>query len=155
VADEKQPPPPQPNPPTSNQTNFGSIKLTAAKGKGLAVTYGQNDDQKFVQVQGPIGYGGGVKWDPNGRLPTPKDGSKPPRAFLGLIASVSVSLGPFSFDWPLRTGVVIFTGPSGKTAMEGQGSATPRWTLKAKQGLGLGLSGMAGFDVGTTFDFLK
>jgi RHS repeat-associated protein len=132
-----------------------SVKVTAAKGRGGAITVGRDNGQDFVQVQAGLGYGGGIKFDPFGRLPRPPDNSCPPRAFLGFSATGSLSIGPISFDWPLRAGIVIYQDADGKLHVAEGNDWRPKLTLKWKEGWGLGASGLAGGDVGVTTDFFK
>jgi hypothetical protein len=58
---------------------------------------------------------------------------------------VSASLGPFSFDFVMRSGVVVYTDSDGKTRIAEGNTMAPKITTKAKRGFGLGLSGLAGF----------
>ena len=152
---QQQQPPPPPPPVPSESTGFGGITASYAKGKGGSLTVGENDDQGFVMARAGAGYTAGVKWDPKARVPTPEDGSTPPRAFFGGAASVGISFGPYSFEFTLRTGMVAYTGPDGKLHVSSGNSAGPKGTLKMKEGFGFGIGALAGGEAGFTFDFLK
>jgi RHS repeat-associated protein len=114
---------------------WGSVKATFARGRGGSVTYGQSDGQTFFGAQAGVGYAAGVKWDPAGRLPMPTPGWTPPRAFLGVTSSLSLSVGPLGIDLPLRAGVIIYTDASGRTRVVGSNRLDAKGDVKVEAGI--------------------
>jgi RHS repeat-associated protein len=136
---------------------LGGITLTAydKRARGGSVTLGQNAGQYFLMGRGGVGWGGGAKWNPTSKVPTPQNGSTPARGYIGIGGSINMSIGPFGFDFTMRTGVVIYTGSDGRTHLDAvQQAGPPAFTAKVKEGFGFGISGGVGGEAGITHDAL-
>jgi RHS repeat-associated protein len=135
---------------------LASLTINAFLGVGVSVTFGMDENGKFVQVIGGVGLGAGVTFNPFGRFPVgPEDfpcGKFPPGTTFGLIGfagQANATLGPFSTGVASVDGLGVAKAPSSvrpqATRIEKTG---PTVVFSPKGSFGLGASGAAGVIVG-------
>ena len=100
--------------------------------------------EKFITIQGGVGYGGGISDDPSGDRP--KDGGKNDRcagvAGLGVFAQAGIGLGPVLVSSAAGTGTNLNgSTPHYAPYSYGGGSAGLESGWKLRAGASVGLEG--------------
>ncbi|HEY0035635.1 MAG TPA: RHS repeat-associated core domain-containing protein, partial [Longimicrobium sp.] len=93
-------------------TGLWSVTITNfTQGYGYRISVG-DDNGMFFRIQGGVGVGGGISFDPGGEFPGTRSGHDP-SMFIGSSAGLEGRAGPFGGDIEWRKGLVLTDCPNG------------------------------------------
>ena len=128
---------------------LASVTVSFYRGRGGSITLGYEGGRWFGRVGTGFGIGGGIKYNPTGKLPLSPTRGSTERAFIGASGSIGASFGPASAELKGQAGLVVTKCEDGKPYLEYIEEVVGSGSFKGNAGWGFSLGGGINiYDVG-------